>query len=229
MQEQSKMGYVYILTNPCFKNDWVKIGFSDNVERRASELQSSGVPLPFEVYAVLKTTKYTQAEKLIHNMIQYLSPEKRVNPQREFFNIPPDDALYMLSDVAKIIDDAEIIIYNENRKAEKATNCDTLKRIDPDEFSIIKCEHILFAATFVDKYGVPEKYNSRTRQVIINDKKYPPKYTISVAYFNASGVADVHIADKIKEQKILNHFNTVATFPIYKKLGFTVETKDDDE
>ena len=139
------------------------------------------------------------------------------------------DTLYVLSDVAKVIDDAEVIICNENKKAEKATSGDTLKRIDPDEFSIIKCEHILFAATFIDKHGVPEKYNSRTRQVIINDKKYPPKHTVSVAYFNASGVADVHIADKIKEQKILNRFKTSATFPIYKKLGFTVETKDDDE
>jgi len=75
-------------------------------------LQTAGVLLPFEKFAVLKTVKYRQAEKHIHNMIQHISPEKRINPQREFLNIPPDDALSIFIGIADIIDDAEIIIYN---------------------------------------------------------------------------------------------------------------------
>ena len=49
-------GYVYVLTNPCFKENWVKIGQTDNLERRIFELsQATGVPLAFEKFAVLKT------------------------------------------------------------------------------------------------------------------------------------------------------------------------------
>ncbi len=54
-----KKGFVYILTNPCFKENWVKIWQTDNLDRRIWELsQATGIPLPFEMYAVLKTAKY---------------------------------------------------------------------------------------------------------------------------------------------------------------------------
>jgi hypothetical protein len=58
-------GYVYILTNPSFREDWVKIGKSKRLpEIRGRELYNTAVPLPFEIYATLKTEKYNQAEKL---------------------------------------------------------------------------------------------------------------------------------------------------------------------
>ena len=48
-------GYVYILTNPSFKEDWVKIGKSSRpVDIRSKELDNTAVPLPFEIYAALK-------------------------------------------------------------------------------------------------------------------------------------------------------------------------------
>ena len=107
-------GYVYVLTNPCFKENWVKIGQTDNLDRRIWELsQATGIPLPFEMYAVLKTTKYKQAETMIHRLIGKLAPDKRINPKREFFNIEPEDAVSIMKDIASLLDDAEII-YNEN-------------------------------------------------------------------------------------------------------------------
>ena len=40
-------GYVYILTNPSFKEDWVKIGKSSRpVDIRSKELDNTAVPLP---------------------------------------------------------------------------------------------------------------------------------------------------------------------------------------
>ena len=42
-------GYVYILTNPSFKEDWIKIGNSSRpVDIRSKELDNTAVPLPFE-------------------------------------------------------------------------------------------------------------------------------------------------------------------------------------
>ena len=50
------MGYVYLLTNPSFREDWVKIGKTRRpVNVRSAELDNTAVPLPFEVYATIKT------------------------------------------------------------------------------------------------------------------------------------------------------------------------------
>lgn len=50
MQNMGKeKGYVYILTNPSFRKDWVKIGKSSRpVDIRSKELDNSSGPLPFD-------------------------------------------------------------------------------------------------------------------------------------------------------------------------------------
>ena len=56
---ESEIGYVYVLTNPSFREDWVKIGKSKRFPNiRSKELDNTAVPLPYEVYAKLKTVKY---------------------------------------------------------------------------------------------------------------------------------------------------------------------------
>jgi hypothetical protein len=91
-----KKGYVYILTNPSFKEDWVKIGMSSvSVEQRVKQLDGTAVPLPFEIYATMKTAKYQEAEKLIHNFISMFT-NLRIRDNREFFNVKPEKALEIL-------------------------------------------------------------------------------------------------------------------------------------
>ncbi len=49
-------GFVYILTNPSFREDWVKIGKSSRpVDVRSKELDNTAVPLQFESYSTLRT------------------------------------------------------------------------------------------------------------------------------------------------------------------------------
>ena len=101
-------GYVYILTNPSFKEDWVKIGKSSRpVDIRSKELDNTAVPLPFEIYATLKTVKYNEAEKLIHRYIERFT-NLRIRDNREFFNVQPEVALDIFRDVASMLDDAEL-------------------------------------------------------------------------------------------------------------------------
>lgn len=101
-------GYVYILTNPSFKEDWVKIGKSSRpVNLRSKELDNTAVPLPFEIYATMKTTKYNEAEKLIHRYIERFT-KLRIRDNREFFKVLPEVALDIFRDVAMMLDDAEI-------------------------------------------------------------------------------------------------------------------------
>ena len=47
---QQGKSYVYILTNPSFREDWVKIGKSSRpVDIRSKELDNTAVPLSFEI------------------------------------------------------------------------------------------------------------------------------------------------------------------------------------
>ena len=105
---KKEAGYVYILTNPSFKEDWVKIGKSSRpVDVRSKELDNTAVPMPFEIYATLKTSKYEEVEKLIHKTIDRLT-DLRIRQNREFFNVPPAKALDILRDISTTLDDAEI-------------------------------------------------------------------------------------------------------------------------
>lgn len=93
MAEEQKQGYVYILTNPSFREDWVKIGMSSRpVDVRSKELDNTAVPLPFEIYATLKTAKYKLVEQKIHKQIDRLT-DLRIRKGREFFNVRPEMAL----------------------------------------------------------------------------------------------------------------------------------------
>lgn len=111
----TEQGYVYILTNPSFKEDWVKIGKSARpVDIRSKELDNTAVPLPFEIFATMKTCKYNEVEKLVHKTIDRLT-DLRIRQNREFFNVAPQMALDILRDIAKAIDDAEVVLYRENK------------------------------------------------------------------------------------------------------------------
>lgn len=59
-------GFVYILSNPSFKEDRVKIGRSSrSADVRSKELDNTAVPLPFEIYATLKTVMCVDADHSI--------------------------------------------------------------------------------------------------------------------------------------------------------------------
>ena len=100
--------------NPSFREDWVKIGKSSRpVDVRSKELDNTAVPLPFDIFATLKTVKYEIVEKKIHKAIDRLT-DLRIRQNREFFNIKPELALEILRDEATILDDAEITLYKNN-------------------------------------------------------------------------------------------------------------------
>lgn len=123
-----KQGYVYILTNPSFKEDWVKIGKSSRpVNIRSKELDNTAVPLPFEIYATLKTAKFDKVEKLVHKTIDRLT-DLRIRQSREFFNVPPQVALDIFRDIASTIDDAEVTLYEENEPVKEQSSEEKVKR-----------------------------------------------------------------------------------------------------
>lgn len=115
MDKIKEPGYVYILTNPSFREDWVKIGKSSRpVDVRSKELDNTAVPLPFEIFATIKTAKYNEVEKLVHNIIDNLT-NFRIRQNREFFNVALQKALEILKEIALTIDDAVVTEYDNNQ------------------------------------------------------------------------------------------------------------------
>ena len=111
----SNKGYVYILTNPSFREDWVKIGKSSRpVDVRSKELDNTAVPLPFDIFATMQTSKFNEVEKLIHKTIDRLT-DLRIRQNREFFNVHPEMAFDILSDIALTIEDAEVFRYVDGK------------------------------------------------------------------------------------------------------------------
>ena len=101
-------GYVYILTNPSFKEDWVKIGKSSRpVDVRSKEMDNTTVPLPFEIYATMKTTKFMETEKQVHRYIERFT-NLRIRNNREFFSVKPEEAFEIFKAVALVLEDAVI-------------------------------------------------------------------------------------------------------------------------
>lgn len=120
--KEEKPGYVYILTNPSFREDWVKIGMTQNMEERLRTLDTTSLPLPFKKYATMKTVKYKAAEKHVHHYIERFT-DLRIRDNREFFNITPEEALSIFYDVAELLDDAEIVVYDKEASKPKSVDC----------------------------------------------------------------------------------------------------------
>jgi hypothetical protein len=138
-----KKGYVYILTNPSFRSDWIKIGKSSReVDVRSKELDNTAVPLPFEIYATLKTSKYNVIERKLHTIFTDLA-DARIRKNREFFNISPDKALVYLKLEAETLNDAELNIpdeildevddYNDNKIKKRTYKFKGKYVVDTDE------------------------------------------------------------------------------------------------
>jgi len=158
----TEKGYVYILTNPSFREDWVKIGKSARtVDVRSKELDNTAVPLPFEIYATLKTSKYNEVERQIHKQIDLLT-DLRIRQNREFFNVKPQVALEILKDISKLLDDAELEEFvsksiqnqlNEDTDGEQLNDHCKRKQRPPFKFSMINIsigETLIFVPTKIE-------------------------------------------------------------------------------
>jgi hypothetical protein len=81
------MAIVYILTNESMQGI-IKIGITDNLQRRIKDLDNTSTPLPFECYYAVEVSDANSIEKLLHETFD----DKRVRQNREFFNCNPEQA-----------------------------------------------------------------------------------------------------------------------------------------
>ena len=110
--EKDKRGLVYIITNPKMPN-LVKIGYTKNLKKRLDDLDTTGIPAPFEPYFTVTTSKYMVLEKVIHRELDKLT-DSRVRSNREYFEIDPELAKDLLSNISRLLDDAETEDYGNS-------------------------------------------------------------------------------------------------------------------
>lgn len=106
MNTQEKTGYIYVLTNESFHmENWIKIGYAEDVNKRVKELSNTSVPLPYDVYCTYEIPRIQgvkDPDKLLHDLINKLNPDLRIAPNREFFKMYPWEAYDMLYAIAQM-------------------------------------------------------------------------------------------------------------------------------
>lgn len=124
MKEKKEMGVVYVLTNPMMPGI-VKIGMTKryDIKARMNELYGTGVPLPFncEYACSIEASRCKELEHALHLAFQ----PYRINPNREFFQIEPYQAVELLkfydkgaTDMTKeVSDDINQGLTNEDKEA----------------------------------------------------------------------------------------------------------------
>ena len=101
---KSKKGYVYILTNPLYPENLLKIGQTTHTpEKRAWDLyeKHSGVPGKFNVSYKKYTSDCVLAEKNAHKRLD----KYRTNEYREFFKLPLEQAIIILDQIVTEIEE----------------------------------------------------------------------------------------------------------------------------
>ena len=121
--EETKKGYIYVLTNESFhKENWIKIGYAEDVDKRVKELSGTPVPLPYEIYCTYEIPRISgvkDPDKLLHDLITKLNPSLRITPNREFFEMFPWDAYDMLYAIAQMHGRTDKLVRNKNNSSDQ--------------------------------------------------------------------------------------------------------------
>jgi hypothetical protein len=168
-------GYVYILTNPSFREDWVKIGKTSRpVDTRSKELDNTAVPLRYEIFAVLETEKYAKAEAFVQKQIDRLT-NLRIRKNREFFNIAPKTAADIFEDIAKLLGEEAKVIYYEKEVKNSKQEPKTSKKFDTQK---LKKKKVLCFASYGIKNGsiITYKHNNNIKAIVADTQSWKVKY-----------------------------------------------------
>lgn len=171
-------GYIYILTNPSFQ-DYVKIGYADDVNKRLKQLnRSECTPFAFRVYATYEVD-IRLTDMKIHDVIDKLNPDLRsidtVNGKkrvREFYAISPEDAYDLFYAMAQIHGTESKLVKwaltEESKKEETdAKEISQLVRNKAKAFTFSSCNMAVGEKLTFEKTG--NEHNG-SEAVIVDDK-----------------------------------------------------------
>ena len=168
-------GYIYILTNPSFK-EYVKIGYADDVKERLKQLnRSECIPFAFRIYATYEVDSRLSDIK-IHSIIDNLrsiDTFEGKERKREFYAMSPEDAYLILEAIAEINGRKDKLkkynLTETEQNEEKIANEveeESIERLAPFNFNMvnIKPNEIIVFTNIASP-------NNGTECKVINDKQ----------------------------------------------------------
>lgn len=191
---EENIGVIYILTNPSFPK-YVKIGYSDNVNKRLEELnRSECIPFAFRLYAYYKVQNRL-SDKKVHELIDGLNPELRSvenlngkERKREFYAMPKEQAYGILKSIATINNLEKNLVLvepteEELEDEEKASDIENTP-LNFEQFYINKNEKMikLHEELF-------EKLNKRHKEIY---EEITPNY-IAIRNEKGKNICEVHL------------------------------------
>lgn len=98
----NKAGYIYILTNPSFREDWVKVLVSEKPTLSKAELQSAKeyVPLPYEVFATIQFENYKVSHEALKELEWNITELLIFDEKYGFYNLYPNQVLECIYEIA---------------------------------------------------------------------------------------------------------------------------------
>lgn len=112
---EGNQGIVYILSNEAMPG-YVKIGRTDgDLTIRVRQLDSTGVPLPFEVFYAARVSDSVFVERQLHSAFG----DRRVRANREFFTVEPSRvrAALELASLGEVTTGSEVVETADDRRA----------------------------------------------------------------------------------------------------------------
>jgi len=112
------MGYLYIMSNPSFKDGLLKVGKSDRHPReRKAELETTGVPRPFTLEYYVRVDDHHSLENRVHKKLD----EYRSSSTREFFQISVPKAIDVMRELATPAKSDETVLWDDPAEVERET------------------------------------------------------------------------------------------------------------
>jgi T5orf172 domain len=108
-------GIVYIVINEAMPG-LCKIGITENsVESRIRQLDTTSVPLPFQVYYAARVADIQRVERLLHDAFL----DTRVRKSREFFRVSPErvKSALLLATLSDETPKTELVENNDDQEA----------------------------------------------------------------------------------------------------------------
>ena len=178
-----KKGFIYVLTNESFhRENWIKIGYAEDVDKRIKELSNTSLPLPYKVYCTYEIPRIDgikDPDKLLHGLITKLNPNLRISPNREFFEMSPCDAYEMLYSIAQMHNRTDKLKRNEKNKTGQDSYSDSEYTIEA-LFPINKAERKLYDNLRDMILSIDSSLIETPTRLYVTFKKNKKKNTVSL-------------------------------------------------
>ena len=97
----AKESLIYVITNPDFADNCVKIGYTTDLKNRLKTF-NTGAPKDYEVFCTydVPVVEKHKNDKMLHALLTKLDPNLKVDPKKEFFYLFPEEAYDILKYIA---------------------------------------------------------------------------------------------------------------------------------